>query len=329
MMRSYLLVLFIGMQLFPKAQDFHLSMYDAAPLFLNPASTGLIDTKMRAHVQYRNQWNAVAFKPFKTSLFSFDKPYKKWGFGGQITNMRAGVANYNVLQLLASASYGVPLDPSKSHNLSLGLQAGFTQKQLEYQLLSFDSQWSTSNGGSFDNSMPSNEALNGQAFYTEVVNFGALYYYAKQQARLNPFLGLSIFDLTKPKDSFSGGNSRLPRRYYMHAGIRVNVSEVFYLIPKVLIYTQAKIVQQSYSMDAGYFFKGEKFFALAGYSLRVKDASVIYGGLRKDNYIIKIAYDFNTSSLRGVSSGRGAYELTLTWLGRKGKTNELRNCPRL
>src|SRR6185369_15701385 len=85
-----------------KAQDFHLSMYDAAPLFLNPAMTGLVEGKMRAHAQYRNQWNSVAYKPFTTALISFDMPKGKWGFGGQVSNMRAGIGNYNVFQLLGS-----------------------------------------------------------------------------------------------------------------------------------------------------------------------------------------------------------------------------------
>ena len=327
--KKYLLTLFTGCTVLLQAQDFHLSMYDAAPIFLNPAMTGLIETKMRAHAQFRNQWNALAYKPFTTSLVSFDVPKGKWGFGGQITNMRAGAGNYNVLQLLASAAYAVPIDKNKYHNLSLGLQIGVTQKHIEYGVLSFDSQWTTANGGSFDRSLSSGESFNGNSQFQEAINFGALYFYGKQQSRLNPFLGLSAFNLTKPKESFVGGNNRLPRRYYMHAGVRVNISEILYIIPKILVYTQAKIIQQTYALDAGYYFKGEKFFALAGYTYRVNDASIIYAGLKKDNYIFKMSYDFNTSNLRGVSKTRGAYELSLTWLGKKTKTTEIKNCPRL
>jgi hypothetical protein len=109
----------------------------------------------------------------------------------------------------------------------------------------------------------------------------------------------------------------------------VNISEILYVIPKVLIYTQARIIQQTYSIDAGYYFKGEKFYALAGYTFRVNDASIIYAGLKKDNYIFKLAYDFNISSLRGVSKTRGAYEISLTWMGKKTKSTEIKNCPRL
>lgn len=312
-----------------KAQDFHLSMYDAAPLFLNPAMTGLVETKERAHLQYRSQWGAVANKPFQTALASYDVSRGKWGFGGQICNQRAGTANYNVLQLVGSVAYAVNIDKEKKHNLSLGLQAGFNQKRVEYSALTFESQWSAANGGSFDRSLASNEPFVAQAFFQEVVNFGALYFYAKQQSRINPFLGFSAFNLTSPKDAFLLSNTRLPRRYYLHGGVRVNVSETFYVIPKMLIYTQAKVVQQTYALDAGYYFKGEKFFALAGYTFRKNDASVIYAGLKKDNYIIKISYDFNTSGLRTISKTRGAYELSFTWLGRKAKSGEIKSCPRL
>lgn len=314
---------------FLKAQDFHLSMYDAAPLFLNPAMTGLIDTKMRAHIHFRNQWNVLAYKPFTTALASFDLPKGKWGFGGQISNMRAGAGNYNVFQLLGSAAYSVPVDKLKYHNLSLGMQLGFTQKRIEYQVLTFDSQWTTVNGGSFDKSASNGENFTGNNQFQEAVNFGALYYYGKQQSRLNPFAGFSAFNLTRPKESFVGGNNRLPRRYYLHLGVRVNVSEILYVIPKVLIYSQAKIVQQTYALDAGYYFKGEKFYALAGYTFRVKDASIVYVGLKKDNYIFKMAYDFNVSGLRGITKTRGAYELSLTWMGKKVKNTEIKNCPRL
>ena len=44
-----------------KAQDWHLSMYDAAPMFLNPAMTGVVEGEWRVHAQYRNQWGCNFF----------------------------------------------------------------------------------------------------------------------------------------------------------------------------------------------------------------------------------------------------------------------------
>lgn len=129
------------------AQDLHLSMYDAAPLFLNSAFTGVFEGDWRVHGQYRTQWKSVNFKPYTTGLISFDMPYKKWGFGGQIANFRSGVGNYNVLQGLFSAGYTLPIDKSKNHIISFGGQLGLSQKSIEYQLLTFNNQYTQNNGG--------------------------------------------------------------------------------------------------------------------------------------------------------------------------------------
>jgi len=312
-----------------KAQDFHLSMYDAGPLFLNPALTGMVDANFRVHAQYRNQWRSVAYKPYNTALISLDAPKGKWGFGGQIINMRAGVGNYNVLQGLFSVSYAVPLDKNKFHNLSFGIQAGATQKKIEAGLYTYDNQYSNTNGGYFDQSLPSGETFNRQSFVSEQVNAGFMYYNAKQQSRLNPFVGYSAFNLTQQKETFYQSSNKLPIRHYIHAGLRINVTELFYVLPKVLVMMQKNATEQLYSVDIGYFFKEQEFYLLAGANYRNKDAAVVYVGARKNNYIAKIAYDANTSSLKDASKYRGAFEISFTYMGKKSKSKELRHCPRL
>lgn len=312
-----------------KAQDFHLSMYDAAPMFLNPALTGVVDANFRVHAQYRNQWRSVAFKPYNTALISLDAPKGKWGFGGQIMNMRAGVGNYNVLQGLLSLSYAVSLDKNRFNNISFGMQAGVTQKRIEAGLYTFDNQYSNQNGGSFDNSLPSGESFNRQSFVTPQLNAGFMYFNSKQQARLNPFLGYSAFNLSNPKETYYNTTNRLPIRHYAHAGVRINITELFYVLPKALIMLQKNASEQIYSVDAGYFFKEQEFYLLAGINYRVKDASVFYIGARKNNYIAKIGYDANVSSLKDVSKYRGAFEISFTYLAKKSKSKEVRHCPRL
>lgn len=312
-----------------KAQDFHLSLYDSGPLFLNPAMTGVIDAKFRIHAQYRNQWNSVAYKPYNTALISADMPKGKWGFGLQIIEMRAGVGNYNVFQGMLSASYTVPLDKRKFHHLSFGLQGGMTQKQVEYKLYTFDSQYSSTNGGSFDTDLPTNEKFNRQSQILPQLNAGLLYFMSKQQSRINPFFGVSGFNLTQPKETFFDQSNRLPMRLYGHAGVRVNISELLFVLPKVLVMSQGTAFEQTYALDAGYYFKNDKFFLLAGFTYRAKDASIFYAGFRKDNYILKLGYDFNTSTLRTASKTRGAFEISFTYLAGKKNLKEVRNCPRL
>jgi type IX secretion system PorP/SprF family membrane protein len=330
MKRSIILLAFLtGFSQLVRSQDFHLSMYDSPPMFLNPAFTGLTDAKARVHAQYRNQWSTVTFKPFTTALISADVPKGKWGYGVQVINMRAGIGNYNAFQFLASAAYYVPLDKNKLHNLSFGLQAGITQKSIREENLSFDEQYNHKNGGYFDNSTSSSENFTRQSQILPQVNAGLLYYYSKQQSRINPFIGVSGFNLTHPKETFFDQNNHLPLRLYVHAGTRVNINELIYVIPKILIMKQGSAFEQTYAVDGGYYLKGGNIFILAGYVFRAKDASVANIGFKKDNYLLKFAYDFNTSSLKTASKSRGAMEIIFTYLVGKEKVNKIKQCPRL
>ncbi len=323
------LAFLVGLTQLLKSQDFHLSMYDAPPLFLNPAFTGLTDSKARIHAQYRNQWNSVTFKPFTTALISADIPKGKWGYGVQILNMRAGIGNYNAFQFLLSGGYSVPLDKNKTHNLSFGLQGGITQKSIREENLSFDEQYNHKNGGFFESSTPNGEGFTRQSQILPQLNAGVLYYYTKQQSRLNPFVGVSGFNLTHSKETFFDQNNHLPIRIYIHGGTRVNITELIYVIPKILIMKQGSAFEQTYAFDAGYYLKAGKLFILGGYVFRAKDASVVSLGFKKENYLLKFAYDFNTSSLKTASKTRGAMEIIFTYLVGKEKVNKLKHCPRL
>lgn len=312
-----------------RSQDFHLSMYDAAPIYLNPAMTGVVEGYWRVHAHYRTQWKAVNFKPYTTGLVSFDMPYKKWGFGGQIVNYRAGIGNYNALQGLASAAYTLSIDKQHNHNISFGLQAGITQKSVEYQLHTFDNQYTTTNGGGFDNSISSGEDFGGQSFVIPEFNAGALYYYSKQQTLLNPFLGVSAFNILTPKESFFDSANELPLRIYGHTGVRINITETFYVIPKVLYMHQKEFSEITMAGDIGFYLKAPDVFLLGGLVYRNKDAAIISIGAKKINYIVKFAYDINFSSLANASTGRGGFEMSFTYMHQKANSQNVKICPRL
>ncbi len=312
-----------------KSQDAHLSMYDAAPLFLNPALTGVVDGDWRLHAQYRTQWKAVNFKPYTSILASFDMPINKWSFGVQLNNFRAGFGNFNVFQGLLSTSYNTAIDKKKNHGLSFGVQAGAMQKSLEYQLLTFNNQYNLNNGGDFDKTMTTQEDFNGQSVIVPVVNAGAMYYYSKQKSRLNPFVGFSAFNLLNAKESLFSENNRLPMRYYLHVGTRINITELLYVIPKVMIMHQKTFNEQTYAAEVGYFMKGSETYLLGGLIYRAKDAMAITVGAKKEGFTVKLGYDINVSSLTKSSSGRGGFELSITYVHKKKDSVSERICPRL
>lgn len=328
-LRNHWVILFLLLNSKSFSQDFHLSMYDAAPVHLNPAMTGVVEGYWRIHTHYRTQWKAVNFKPYVTGLVSFDMPYKKWGFGGQIVNYRAGIGNYNVLQGLASAAYTVSIDRSKYHNISFGLQTGITQKSVVHQLHTFDNQYTTNGGGIFDNTLPNGEDFNGQSFVIPELNFGALYYFSKQQSKLNPFIGVSAFNLIQPKESFFGADNDLPLRVYAHSGVRINLTETFYILPKVLYMRQREFSELTMAGDVGFYLKAPEVFLLGGIVYRAKDAAIVSIGARKINYIVKFAYDINLSSLTTASTGRGGFEVSFTYMHQKADAQNVKICPRL
>ena len=324
-----LLVFILGGRTLTHAQDFHLSMYDAAPIYLNPAMTGVFDGQWRAHGHFRTQWKAVNFKPYTTGLVSFDAPYKKWGFGAQIVNYRAGIGNYNALQGVASAAYTLPIDKSQFHNISFGLQLGVTQKSVVYQLHTFNNQYTTANGGGFDSGAATGEGFGGQSVFVPEFNAGLLYYDSKTKSKVNPFIGVSAFNILTPKESFFDAANELPLRIYTHAGVRINFLETFYVIPKLLYMQQRNFTEVTVAGDIGYFLKSNELYLLGGLTYRNMDAFIISLGAKKANYIAKIAYDINSSSLAPASTGRGGFEISFTYMHQNKDSETVKICPRL
>ncbi|WP_417265990.1 PorP/SprF family type IX secretion system membrane protein [Brumimicrobium sp.] len=325
-----ILISAIGLSLSTRAQDAHLSMYDAAPLFLNPALTGIVDGDFRLHGQYRTQWKSVNYKPYTTYLLSFDMPFKKWGFGVQVNQFRAGQGNYNSLQGLVSAAYNTALDKNKNHMISFGVQGGGVQKSLEYPLLSFNNQYSPNNGGFFDETIATGEDIEARTIYLPSVNAGLMYYFAQQNRRLNPFIGVSAFNLVSAKESFQGIDNRLPMRFYAHIGTRINLTETFYLIPKFLFMQQENFSEQTIALEAGYYLKNSELYLLGGLIYRNKDAAAITIGGKLDRFTLKLAYDINMSTLSTASSGRGGFEASLTYVHSKRRNKDFEKiCPRL
>jgi type IX secretion system PorP/SprF family membrane protein len=314
------------------AQDFQLSQYDAPPLFLNPAMTGLFNGQYRLHAHYRNQWRSISSKPFTTTGISFDMPIKKIGVGVQVMNYQSGTGNYNVFNILFSNAYDLTIDADENHHLSFGAQIGFTQKNIDVNKLTYGNQFTSKNGGDFDITLPSGEIFNNVQFSTFNVNAGLLYYYAKNNKFLNPFIGLSIFNLNQPTETFYQMNNKLSPRFYLHGGAKININEKIQLLPKFIYMKQLSAKQISASLLVHYFMKTADTYFIFGSTYRNKDAAVIEAGINKGRYIARISYDVTISSLQKVTQSRGGFELSATYIIRKVKSNTNSsnlNCPRL
>ena len=324
---SLALISLIFLSINSNGQDFHLSQHDAAALYLNPGLVGQFDGKYRIHGHYRTQWGSLSSKPYKTAAISFDMPFDKMAFGAQIINRRAGGGDYNALGILLNGGYSFTVDSEKTHKFSLGLQAGAIQKSVDFNQLYFESQYTTAGGGSFDQTLPNGETFGNSSFWIPDVNVGFVYYYGKDQKRINPFIGVSAFHLTQPNETFYGEKSKLPIRYIGHGGAKVNISEKIQLMPKLLFMRQENAQEINYGLMVHYHLKGA--IILLGPTYRSADAFIIEGGAKIGSYEAKIGYDFNTSELNDFSDGKGGFEISLTYIPRIFKPNPIQNCPRI
>ncbi len=316
-----------------KSQDIHFSQFYASPLTLNPAFTGFHDGAYRITGIYRNQWRSVT-TPYQTYGASYDmrllenKIKDVFGVGGSIVYDKAGDGNLSLLGIMANMSYHKSLGKNKKHFLGLGIQGGFVQRSLEFNSLSFPSQYTD---GNFDLTLSNQENFTGSNInYIDLA--AGLLWSSKIGSRLGVFAGGTLFHLTQPKESFLGRDHRVHMRQVGHAGLNVKVTEKIYITPNLLFMHQNKARQINFGTAGEYHFKdaNNTIVSLGGW-YRVDDAAIVSASVEHRGIRLGLAYDVNTSPLQAASNHRGAFEISLMYIGKITKIDApiLVPCPRL
>lgn len=307
------------------AQDFHLSQYDVATQYLNPAVTGMYAREKgdyRIYSDYRSQWKAIGVKPFSTAYLAYDMPFHKWdrnfGLGAYLINNRTGSGHFNTLNFMVSAAYDIMNKSDGEHYLTTGLQMGIIYKSFNPDTYTYDIQYSYAEGG-FDQSIASGENFSKTSLVKFDANYGIYYKYLDKDKKAHPFAGFSIQHLTRPNESFTAQKSRLPMRFNFYGGCDVQVDEKIKLVPKFLYMNSAKASEINLGMLMYYKIKETTYEALVGADYRHKDAVAIHAGIKQDQHVFRFSYDINTSYLNNFTGGRGAWELSLILTGEKGK----------
>lgn len=329
MKKVYLILLISLLAVSGKSQDFHLSQYDAAALNVNPGMTGVFKGEYRIHGHYRNQWLAVATKPFTTGLIAFDANKGKWGYGAQIANFRAGTGGYNVISLMPSLAFKLVFGKQRFSFISIGAQVGAFQKSINSSSLTFANQYVKTNGGEFNTSLSTNENFGNNGIYNLDVNAGAMYYYANPMSMINPFGGVSFFHLNNPSESFLGETNKLKIRTEAILGARIAVTPTISVMPKVFFQFQEEATELTYAAQGQFYLSNYDLFLLGGVTYRNMDAAIIELGAKYGSFIGRMSYDINTSSLNDVSRGRGGSEFSLTYIFSTPNPNPVPTCPRL
>jgi type IX secretion system PorP/SprF family membrane protein len=316
--RSYITAIAIAASAQAIAQDFHITQYETAPMYLNPALTGMYfgekgDFKISAN--YRSQWRSLVKKPFVTANLGYDMPYKRFGFGAYIIDNKAGTGGFGTLNFMLSGAYNIMKDETGKQNLTAGLQMGILYKSFNLSKFTFDSQYSTSAQGGFDTGIDPGERFDRTGIVRLDAALGVFYKYRDESKKANPFAGLAVYHVTKPDESFTGYESRLPMRFVFHGGSDIQVNEKLKLVPGLLFMSQAKATEINVNALGYYKIKETDYDVIFGLGYRHKDAMMLQLGMKQKENVFRVSYDINTSYLNNFTGSRGGIEFSLIYTG--------------
>ncbi|RFM29650.1 PorP/SprF family type IX secretion system membrane protein [Deminuibacter soli] len=334
-MRKYLLFLvaFVYVQ-YATAQDPHFSQFFSSPLTLNPAFTGKFDGTVRVAGNYRNQWPTIN-KAYVTGTASVDFPILRnyiapndtWGVGlmGYTDKSANGAVGFNYFSL--STAYHKGLDEDGYHQLGLGFQATYANMVINTSNLKFEDQLTSTGFTGVSSEIFSGSTL--KSNYMDV-NAGILYT-GSTSDKNNFYAGVSIYHLTRPKQSFTGALYLLNQRTTFHAGGYFPVGDALTLHLSALQSMQAG-AHETVLGGAMQFMASPEGTAkpvsfYAGSWLRLQDALIPYLGLEFSDFRLGVTYDVNTSALKTGSNSKGGIEISLIYINRPSETKGL-PCPK-
>ncbi len=315
-----------------QAQDQHFTQFFASPLTLNPALTGTFGGKYRVAFIYRDQ------EPYKTFAGAIDlrfnmanigKRYKDaFGVGVVFYNDKVPDVGYSNNQINLSGGFHKSLSPKNDQFLSLGAQAGISQRNFGYQNLFFEDQFGGSSG--YDN--PTAEILPENNFAFADFAVGINYSYAPER-QMGVFAGASMHHIMEPETSFFidednpelSNSSPLLRKYSAYVSLSIPVTEGIQVHPRGLFYNQGPHLAVNAGSNIRFLIDEFSGTALhvGGWVRPVGnennsfslDAVVGMVGIEFNNFLLGMSYDAKMNALGNLRNRRGAIEISIAYLG--------------
>ena len=299
------------------AQDIHFSQYLNSPLSLNPAETGRFDGNWRFSNNYRNQWSSIG-TPFKTVSIGFDKPFKiKSGaiaLGVFFVNDKSGSSMLMSNKVLLSCTWHVKI--GSNQNLGIGLQGGYVVKGFNIENLTFPSQYDETSG-TFNTGMENHINQWDENINYPDINIGVVY--SANIDNLSPVVGLSVFHVNNPKESFLREDNKLPPRIVAYSSMQINTSTEIFFTPHVLGMFHKGAKDILFGLNAGYLFPTKSiiekcYFGLEGRTaFNTFDALSPVLGIGLYHFDIAVSYDVNISKLSNATNMKGALEFSIIY----------------
>ena len=303
-----------------KAQDPNFSQFFASPLTLNPALTGKFTGVVRVAGNYRNQWPTIN-NAYTTYTASVDAgilkdrvpEFDQFGVGVLAFSDKSGNGVLQNNAIAFSTSYHKSLDENGYSQLGLGFQGAYVSKNLDVTKVKFLDQLRSDGFTGVTQEIFSNQQLNLSYFDMNV----GLLYNGSTDGINNYYVGASMYHITRPKESFNGGDYVLDPRLTFQAGGKLPMAEYNAFHFSAIHSRQANAVNTviggAYMLNANQdpYNPTNLYF---GSWFRLGDAVIPYIGLEFGDFHIGASYDVNMSSLKPGSNMRGGAEFSLIYI---------------
>ncbi len=338
-MLNKVILIFVGVIfcLSAKSQDRLFSQFYASPMTLNPALTGAFEGRYRVSAIYRDQWRGVMENPYATFSSALDLRWKMGknaaktqdhaAIGLLFYNDKAGAVDFSTTQISVSGAFHKALDARGTQFLSLGIQAGIAQRNVNYGDLTFEDQFNGTTGYSDQ----TNEDLPENNYSFADYSVGLNYVYAPKYSRFKVFAGAAMHHFASPSVSFyrhsdpesDYPDNELDRRYSMQLSAIVPVSQGLQFLPRAIFDSQGSHAK----LDAGGNFRisasQQRNLAvhLGAYVRPVTDYDDTYRldaliglvGFEFSNVLVGLSYDLNLGDSANFS--RRTFEISVAYLG--------------
>ena len=304
------------------AQDPNYSQFLNAPLYYNPAYTGLY-TGMRVRFSFRDQWPALPYD-FKAYHFSADIGGRNLpgsgGIGLILNTDNEGIGFIKNLDLGLLLSVRVPF--SSFMVGQVGIKASWLQKSVHWEDFVFSDALSEKYGNIYQSGFiqPERNVLNMPDF-----GVGGIVQFANETGGMSGTVGFAVDHLFEPDQSFLRmAKAPLPRKWIGHADIIFAVGSssgfnmmdegalkinpgVIYQNQGGLNAVQAGLNMTKFGVYLGLWYKG----AFGTYS---NGAMTFMGGYRYvflDNIGLKFTYSYDMQLTGALQGTGGAHEISL------------------
>ncbi len=298
------------------AQDLHFSQFYLNPLHLSPASTGVFQGEWRVAGIYRSQWRTV---PVAYETYSLSADWKAIqrgkslvSFGILLQKDQAGDANISWAQAGLNLSAAHAIDKTSAVSIGFGIAAA--QRTVDISNLTFKNQWAND---FFDPSLPSKEPFGRSSGASPTLSGGLLWHYQAAESRNRATIGIGAFHLNRPIVSLGGiDEAKLPLRLSIF-------SEGIYQIREqadIVAFVAAQSMKSAKEIVIGAGMRQILSTGLANVTsvratlaTRLGDALIPAVQLERNNWLVGISYDWNTSKFNEATNGRGGIEIAVAW----------------